>query len=61
MLLNTPNPFCKWHINQRYNHRNHFQQTVVEHHRQGAQMAIKVLQAADLDGVFNEQAKTSFI
>jgi hypothetical protein len=49
MLSGNPNPFSDWDVNQRYNHRIQFNESIVRSHRQAAEQTRRVLQEAILD------------
>lgn len=50
-VLPTPNPFSKWHVNERYELESNFTKARVEPHRDGCNQVGKLLQAARLEGL----------
>jgi hypothetical protein len=51
VLAGATNPFSNWDISQRYEQGSQVTQAVAEAHRNGADLAMQILNAAILDGV----------
>ena len=50
-LLGILNPFDTWNVSQRYYHQSLFLSGVVQQHQNAAEMTMRILQKAVLDGV----------